>query len=109
MDALWQANQLKIMVETGTFLGDTVECFREKFDKIITVELSEELATKAKARFADDPKISILQGDSDVILAQLLKDMQEPVLFWLDGHYSSGIFIGDEFIKTAKGEKIHLL
>lgn len=104
IDGIRQEHQLKVMVETGTFFGDTVESFREKFDTIISIELSEDLANKAKARFAGDPKISILQGDSSVILAQLLKDMPTPVLFWLDGHYSSEFFIGDEFIKTAKGE-----
>lgn len=105
IDRIRQEHQLKVMVETGTFFGDTVENFREKFDRIISIELSEDLATKAKARFAGDSKISILQGDSSLILAQVLKGMPAPpVLFWLDGHYSSEFFIGDEFIKTAKGE-----
>jgi hypothetical protein len=104
IDMLRKEHNLKVMLETGTFMGDTVEYFREKFNRIISIELSEELATKAKARFAGDMKINILQGDSSLILAKLLKDIQEPVLFWLDGHYSSEFFIGDEFIKTAKGE-----
>jgi hypothetical protein len=104
IDRIREEHELKVMVETGTFFGDTVETFRKKFDRIISIELSEDLAGKAKVRFAADPKISIFQGDSSVILPQLLNDIEGPVLFWLDGHYSSEFFIGEEFIKTAKGE-----
>jgi hypothetical protein len=32
------------------------------------------------------------------VLPLIIKDLNEPAIFWLDGHYSSGI--------TAKGDKI---
>lgn len=95
---------LKYFVETGTFLGDTVDFFKGTFDKIYSIELSEELATKATNRFKGQNNIRILQGDSSDVLISLISRFKEPALFWLDGHYSSEFYIGDEYIKTAKGK-----
>jgi len=94
-----------IFIETGTFLGDTVDLLKNDFNQLISFELSEELATKAQNRFADIPKIKILAGDSGKLLAGVLKEIHEPCLFWLDGHYSSEFWMDNQYIKTAKGEK----
>jgi hypothetical protein len=94
----------KTLIETGTFLGDTVAYFLHKFERIVSIELSDELATKAVKRFENNSNVKIIQGNSNVVLPHILTDINEPVLFWLDGHYSSEFFVGSEFIKTAKGE-----
>ena len=44
------------------------------------------------------PHVTIFQGDSATVLPKLLATIQEPCLFWLDGHYSGGI--------TALGKSI---
>ena len=44
----------------------------------------------------DHNKIEIIHGDSGVELGKLLNRLDQPALFWLDGHYSAGV--------TAKGE-----
>ncbi len=93
-----------ILVETGTFLGDTVAHFKDKVDKVYSIELSQELAERAAKRFANDRHISILQGDSSEVLSGILPQLNSPTLFWLDGHYSSEFFIGEEYFVTAKGE-----
>jgi hypothetical protein len=94
----------KTMVETGTFMGETVEYFKTKFEYLISVELSEELAERASKKFINDKNVRIIQGDSSIVLLPLLKELNGPVLFWLDGHYSSEFFYGGEFITTAKGK-----
>lgn len=96
---------LNVLVETGTFLGDTVENFKSIFRKVISIELSEHLVKKAQKRFENDNNVSIIQGDSGDVLKNLIKEIDEPVLFWLDGHYSSEFFVGKEFIQTARGLK----
>lgn len=93
------------MVETGTFLGDTVEFFRHKMDMVYSIELSEELAAKAVKRFEGISNVRIIQGDSGVILADLVKQVPSTALFWLDGHYSSEFYVNDEFIRTARTDK----
>lgn len=85
------------LVETGTYLGDMVEAQKNKFKKIISVELSIDLFDKAQRRFNSEKNIIILQGDSGELLPVILKDIIEPAIFWLDAHYSTGI--------TAKGNK----
>ena len=84
-----------VLIETGTYLGDMVHAMKKTFSRIVSFELDQELAAKARTRFAADSHIEIIQGDSGRLLGDLLKTIEEPCLFWLDGHYSGGI--------TAKG------
>ncbi|HTJ52990.1 MAG TPA: hypothetical protein VL443_26230 [Cyclobacteriaceae bacterium] len=85
------------LVETGTYMGDMVEAQKKRFKKIVSIELGVDLFVKAKKRFSNDQNVTIVQGDSGKVLPVILKDIDEPALFWLDGHYSEGV--------TAKGDK----
>lgn len=87
----------KIFVETGTYIGDMVEAQKASFGKIISIELGVDLYRKARNRFRNEENIVIIQGDSGKVLPKILVDINESVIFWLDGHYSAG--------KTAKGDK----
>ena len=89
--------RLRTLVETGTYLGDMIEATRDTFDRIYSVELDKALHDNARQRFDGQQKICLLQGDSGTVLPHILRAIQEPTLFWLDGHWSGGI--------TAKGEK----
>ena len=104
IDKYREQHKLKVLVETGTFLGDTVDYFKDKFERVYSIELSEDLASRAQNRFKNDLTVQIIKGDSGVILKDLVKKINQPILFWLDGHYSSEFFVGEEFIKTAKGK-----
>lgn len=97
--------EIELFVETGTFLGDTVDYFKNKFEKVYSIELSEELANKAIKRFKEVKKVQIIQGDSGTVLHDLVNQFKRPAIFWLDGHYSSEFFLGDEYIKTARADK----
>jgi hypothetical protein len=83
------------LIETGTYLGDMVHAMRKSFSRILSFELDEKLARDAQKRFAGDHHIEIIQGDSGKLLGDYLAKINEPCLFWLDGHYSGGV--------TAKG------
>ena len=84
-----------ILIETGTYLGDMVHAMKKSFSRVISFELDQTLATQARQRFSSDSHIEIIQGDSGKLLGDYLANINEPCLFWLDGHYSGGI--------TAKG------
>jgi len=85
-----QRFNLRVLVETGTFLGDMVEALRRDFTKIYSIELDPRLYARARRRFATYQHISIIEGDSGVELAHIVDGLNEPALFWLDGHYSAG-------------------
>jgi hypothetical protein len=82
---------LGVFVETGTYLGIMVNALRNDFQKLYSIELSEILYRRAVKIFADDRKINIRLGDSGVVLPQVVAELTEPALFWLDGHYSGGV------------------
>lgn len=86
------------LIETGTYLGGTVQAVKDDFERIYSIELGEKLAKDAQERFKAYPHITIIQGDSGKVLPGLLPTIQQPVVFWLDAHFSEGV--------TAKGEKI---
>jgi hypothetical protein len=78
-------------VETGTYQGDTVDAVRSMCAAVWSIELSPVLAERARERFAADPTVRILEGDSGVILpAKVLPNLDGPALFWLDGHWTEG-------------------
>ena len=85
----------RILIETGTYLGDMVHAMKKSFSRIISFELDQTLAAQAQERFGKDSHVEIVQGDSGKLLGHFLTTISEPCLFWLDGHYSGGI--------TAKG------
>lgn len=89
--------QVKILVETGTYLGDTLYSLSTDFEQLYSIELSEHYYQLAKKRFKNIPQVNLLQGDSGEVLRGLVPKLKSKALFWLDGHYSGGL--------TAKGEK----
>jgi len=88
---------LKFLVETGTYYGDMVEAMKADFDKIYSIELSKNLYEICLKRFEGLKNIELIHGDSGIELKYLMNKINQPTLFWLDGHYSGGV--------TAKGKK----
>jgi hypothetical protein len=82
---------LSLFVETGTYLGEMVEAVRAQFREVYSIELSPELTQNARRKFAIDPRVHIIEGDSGEVLPSILEKISEPCLFWLDGHFSGGI------------------
>lgn len=86
---------LETLVETGTFRGEMVEAQRRNFKKIFSIELSHDFYIQAVEKFKRFKHIQIIEGDSSVMLKQVMSQVNNACLFWLDGHYSGG--------DTAKG------
>jgi hypothetical protein len=87
---------INIFIETGTYYGDMINAVKHLFKNIFSIELDRILYEKSKERFKDYNKIFIINGDSSKVLPEILKNINEPILFWLDAHYSGDI--------TAKGD-----
>ncbi len=85
-----------IFIETGTYKGKMVYAVMPHIKEIYSIELDETHYRNAQKRFAGYPNIHIIQGQSNKVLPELLRNVSKSCLFWLDAHYSGG--------STAKGE-----
>ncbi|MCK5342235.1 MAG: hypothetical protein KAR20_02460 [Candidatus Heimdallarchaeota archaeon] len=80
----------EVFIETGTYTGHMVLSMLDKFYKLYSIELDKVLYQKAVETFHGYKHVHILQGGSDIILGDLLRNVDAPCLFWLDAHYSGG-------------------
>lgn len=91
-----QAYNCNILIETGTYLGDTTDAVKDYFEKLYTIELSESLYKKAQKKFQGSAKICCYQGNSKDVLKEILPKVDGKIIFWLDAHYSGGITAKDD-------------
>lgn len=87
-----------IAFETGTFLGKGTRYLAENFSRVVTIELSEELHSEARASFAESANIECLLGNSAEVLARILPSYPatDAAFFFLDAHWS-----GDQSVDWA--------
>lgn len=83
--------RIRVLVETGTYFGDTLYALRNDFDRLISIELDESLYKAAVRRFRPYKNIENLHGDSGERIHEVLANLKERAVFWLDGHFSGGI------------------
>ena len=73
-----------------------MEAIKDRYASVISIEIDPTLYKDACARFANDKNVRIAHGDCAREMPLILSALQEPAVFWLDGHYSGG--------GTGKGE-----
>lgn len=89
-------------VESGTYLGATTASASPFFKTVITIELDNGLYHRAASMFSGS-NVNVYHGDSAEVLLRLRPILQEPVIFWLDGHYSGkGTARGDSNTPVLK-------
>lgn len=88
----------RVLVETGTYFGDTIDSLKDEYDRIYSIELDKKLYLSAKKNFKRYKNIKIINGNSALVLRELVKKLPQKVLFWLDAHYSGS--------GTAKGNRL---
>lgn len=86
-----------VFVETGTFIGDGIECaLKAGFKSVMSIELNKILASESALRFASDSRVRVFNGSSTTILRTLLPTIKEDITFFLDAHYDGGRTSKDE-------------
>ncbi len=78
-------------VETGSADGDTCLALQGTFAKMYTIEIVPTVQRRTAQRLSVYPEIECFLGDSAEILPGLLARINEPCLFWLDGHYCGSL------------------
>ena len=88
---------IKTFVETGSFQGAGIQkALDAGYENVISIELSTQYFLVCSERFSNKDNVKLVQGDSCDVLAPTINEIDEPIVFWLDGHYSCG--------ETAKGK-----
>jgi len=79
-----------VFVETGTYEGNTIDrvAKSKKDTQLISLELSGIYSARCKKRFEQNPMITIHKANSKYDLGKIIKDINEPITFWLDSHWS---------------------
>ena len=95
VDELLSVFPCKYFIETGTYLGATASWAAQRFEKVFTIERSEELWAISKNKFKDLGNVDFLLGDSREQLNELVSQINSPTLFWLDAHWSGGNTYGE--------------
>lgn len=80
-----------IWVETGSWHGDGIQqAIDAGFKELYSIELSHDLYLRCVDRFRDVPFVHLIEGDSSLVLDDLLSKLDKQITFWLDGHFSGG-------------------
>lgn len=79
----------RVFIETGTAGGDTPAALMGDFERLYTIEVGRGVYEAARKRFAGT-NVTCLCGDSGQRLGNVLAEVDEPALLWLDGHYCGG-------------------
>ena len=90
----------KVWVECGTHAGDGIRIARSSgYEHIHSIELDEKYYNYALCQFKDDNKIKIYEGDSASVLRNVLENIDEPIVFWLDSHPNGMLNINNTPLK----------
>ncbi len=81
---------ISCFVESGTCEGETAYWAASKFKHVITMELSESLYEQADERLRILSNVNLIFGDSRIALKEIVPNLKDPALFWLDAHWSGG-------------------
>lgn len=100
---------LRILVETGTYLGAMIEATKDSFASIYSIELDRALYRRARQRFRGYSHITVLNGDSGATLGNVLDGIHEPCLFWLDAHHSGVLTARAELESPVREEMRQIL
>jgi len=80
--------KIKVMLETGTYLGDSTLEGSKMFEHVHTIEIVPELREQAIEKCKDRDNITFHLGDTVKLLPNIVDEIREPCLWFLDAHQS---------------------
>ncbi len=87
MQTLKERFKIDVLVETGTWGGETAKNGSLFFQEVYTVELSHDLFQRAADKLISFPNVHTFEGHSPVFLEKILPQIEGRVLLWLDAHW----------------------
>lgn len=87
---------IELFVETGTFKGKTSIWAAGIFKTVYTIENSRELYDSTSAILRKYQNIHPLFGNSARQLEDIVTEIKQPAMFWLDAHWCGGNTYGND-------------
>ena len=76
-------------IETGTYQGETVDiAVNNSFKNVYSMELSDVFYENCVKRFIYNKNVKIFKGNSRYDLYKIISNINVPITFWLDSHWS---------------------
>lgn len=76
-------------IETGTYQGDAVDiAVNNGFKNVYSMELSDVFYENCVKRFIYNKNVKIFKGNSRYDLYKIISNINVPITFWLDSHWS---------------------
>lgn len=99
----------KIFIETGTCYGRSVEqALKDGYENIFTVEAKDDLFEYCVKKFNENLNIALYHGKSTDKLPEILREVEETAIFWLDAHPSGELSAGhDDLIQNGQSSEFH--
>lgn len=92
-------------VETGAGTGHGIKtALAVGFERIVSIEFDPDIHGKIERKFASEPKVEVLHGDSAKLLPEVLATINEPATIWLDAHGKTGDTTPDLSMKPLLAE-----
>ena len=85
---------MKYFIETGTFRGDTAKWASNHFEKVITIENSQEIYKETNGRLSRIRNIDFRFGHTIEQLGKIVPALDSAGIFWLDAHWCGGASYG---------------
>jgi hypothetical protein len=97
---------IRTVVETGTFKGNTTAFFGSCFDTVHTIEIAPIFYEESSAYLKSFANVHCHFGSSPDVLNEILPSMSnEPVLFYLDAHWYEDWPLLNELAEISKTHK----
>lgn len=81
----------RIFIETGSYMGDGIQAaLNSGFQEIYSIEITEKYYKHCSNRFRNNGRVHTIFGDTLIWLPEIIKNINEPITFWLDGHWDIG-------------------
>lgn len=88
---------LKVFIETGTCFGRSVEAaLKLGYTDIRSVEAAKDRYEACVALFKDNPSVRLWHGESVATLPEMIADITQPAVWFLDAHPSGEGSYGDK-------------
>lgn len=86
-----------VFVETGAHVGGGIQrALSSGFKEVHSIELDPTHYRNCKRKYAMRKNVHLHLGDSGVILYDVIKNINSPITFWLDGHHmGEGTVVGN--------------